>query len=542
MRKFPSVILSVMFATGLAAGLSACGGGGGGGGAATPPPVGGPPPPPPPSGVTYTPGKFDSSSNFKDQCQNPRAGTSDVSGTTRLENFWLRSWTNETYLWFDEVPDIDPGNGDDRLTYFDKQKTNATTASGKDKDDFHFSIDTEEYQQRVNSGASAGYGIEFALIATSPPRDIRVAYVDPGSPADNANIQRGAQILEVDGVDVRNGSDVDTLNNGTFPDTAGESHTFLIRDLDAASPRTVTLTSAIVTEQPVQTQKVIDTSNGKVGYIHYTTFGTTSAEEQIHEAIKDMKAAGVSDLVLDLRYNGGGFLDIAAELGYMIAGNARTNGRTFDRLTFNSKHTTTNPVTGQPLRPTPFHSTGQGFSISSGTALETLNLGRVYILSTGGTCSASEAIINALRGVDVEVVLIGTTTCGKPFGFYATDNCGETYFTIQFRGANDKGFGEYADGFVPANAPSAFGVQVPGCQVSDDFTNLLGDEDENLLEVALAYRETGTCPAGISKPSAQKVSFASTDDSLNLLNDPRVMKRNFLRTNRIENLPRGNDR
>jgi len=72
-----------------------------------------------------------------------------------------------------------------------------------------------------------------------------------------------------------------------------------------------------------------------------------------------------------------------------------------------------------------------------GSALPTLNLSRVFVLTTSSTCSASEAIINGLRGADIEVIQIGSGTCGKPYGFYPTDNCATTYFTIQFSGINN---------------------------------------------------------------------------------------------------------
>ena len=110
-------------------------------------------------------------------------------------------------------------------------------------------------------------------------------------------------------------------------------------------------------------------------------------------------------------------------------------------------------------------------------------------------------MINGLRGIDVEVVLIGAGTCGKPFGFYPTDNCGETYYTIQFQGVNDKGFGDYTDGFVPMGGSSVFGVKLNGCQVSDDYFNELGDTSEGLLSAALTYRETGACPSATTKRS-----------------------------------------
>jgi len=234
-------------------------------------------------------------------------------------------------------------------------------------------------------------------------------------------------------------------------------------------------------------------------------------------------------LVLDLRYNGGGLLDIASELAYMIAGSGPTQGQSFDDLTFNDKHTVANPVTGQNLSPTPFHSTSLGFSVTQGQALPTLDLDRVFILSTSSTCSASEAIINGLRGVDVEVILIGSTTCGKPYGFYPTDNCGTTYFTIQFKGSNAKGFGDYSDGFSPENTAATVGEVVTGCSVADDFSKPLGDSEEELFKTALDYRVSGNCPTptakGValsfnsSKTKEQSIKIMSSSEKSRLLNN-----------------------
>ena len=95
---------------------------------------------------------------------------------------------------------------------------------------------------------------------------------------------------------------------------------------------------------------------------------------------------------------------------------------------------------------------------------------------TGGmTCSASESIINGLRGVNVQVIQIGSTTCGKPYGFYPEDNCGTTYFSVQFKGVNAAGFGDYTDGFAPNNRTAAGGERLPGCSVRDDFGFALGN-------------------------------------------------------------------
>ena len=504
MRLLSTSVATVSFLV-----LSACGGGG-----SSTPPVTTTPPPPVNTGPTWTKDIFEAESKFKDRCAVVRTGTDpatgsayrDVAGSILQEKHWLRSWSNNTYLWFDEIDDKDPASIADKLAYFDVLKTEAVTASGNARDRFHFTINTADYQQQVSSGASAGYGFRLAIIKSSPPRDIRIAYTEPNSPATAAavNLARGAIILEVDGVDAINGSsqaNVDVINAGLFPDADGETHTFKVRDLGSNTDREVTITSDIVTTLPVNIAKTIDVAGNKVGYMHFTTFGTTSAEQALVTAMTNFQADGITDLVLDLRYNGGGFLDIAGELGYMIAGAARTTGKDFDNIVFNSKHQTTNPVTGGALTATPFHSTGQGFSVTEGTALPSVNLNRVFVLSTSRTCSASEAVINGLRGVDVEVVLIGTTTCGKPYGFYATDNCGETYFSIQFRGENDKGFGDYADGFTPIDATANVGELIDGCEVGDDFSNALGDETEAQFAAALTYVQTGACPVCSSKTS-----------------------------------------
>ena len=116
------------------------------------------------------------------------------------------------------------------------------------------------------------------------------------------------------------------------------------------------------------------------------------------------------------------------------------------------------------------------------------------MLTGGGTASASEAFINGLRGIDVEVVIVGQTTRGKPYGFYGIDNCGTTYFTIQFRGENAKGFGDYADGFIPSDTDDMFGANVRGCVVADDFSHALGDPLEARLAAAIGYIKDGSCP------------------------------------------------
>ncbi len=457
---------------------------------------------------SWTAGQFPSSDSLEAQCATPRSGSSavtgrafpDRAGSTTLENAWLRSWTHELYLWYSEVPDLNPAGTPTTAAYFDLLKTSARTPSGNPKDKFHFTYPTAEWEQLSVSGISAGYGAQWAVIASRPPRQIRVAYTEPSSPAIRAGLARGARVLTVDGVDAVNAGDqasVDRLNAGLFPAASGGSHTFSVLDPGASSPRTLTMVAADVTSTPVQNVRILSESGGAVGYMLFNDHIAT-AEAQLVKAFQQLAGAKVKDLVLDLRYNGGGYLDIASEVAYMIAGPAATAGKTFEETQFNDQHPSTNPVTGRPLDATPFWDRSQGFSGPSGVALPTLDLSRVYVLTSDNTCSASEAIMNGLRGVGIQVVQIGQTTCGKPYGFYPADNCGTTYFSIQFRGINQQGFGDYADGFSPANTVTTPGVTLPGCSVADDFGHALGDPREGRLAVALGHRLSGRCPAAAS--------------------------------------------
>jgi C-terminal processing protease CtpA/Prc len=496
---------------------------------------------------------FQPASTFKDFCAAVRTGQDiqgntfpDKPGSLLQELFWLRSWTNQTYLWNTEVVDQNPALYGDRVAYFNVLKTTAITSSGKPKDQFHFAMSTADYLAQVTSAPAAGYGARLRIFAASPPRDVRVVYTQAGTPATELlggtpKLIRGARILAADGIDVVNGgttqAQIDTINNALFPRTAGETHTLQVQYPDG-SQRSITLTSANVVETPVNRTAVLTPSGGtaKVGYMLLNTFSPFSSEKAIADAMAAFKAQGVSDLVLDLRYNGGGLLAVASQLAHQIAGNTRTSGRVFERLQFNAAAGSNNPVTGGANTPTPFYSTGLGFSVANGSPLQSLDLPRVYVLTTGSTCSASEAVINGLRGINVDVVQIGTTTCGKPYGFYPADNCGETYFSVQFKGVNDVGFGDYADGFAAANSPAAFPVKVNGCAVADnDLTHDLGDGSEAMLAAALNFRASGTCPA----PPASGVSVAAVraNDAMAIETSDRSQAQEFLRNNRDLRMP-----
>jgi C-terminal processing protease CtpA/Prc len=447
-----------------------------------------------------SPGGSGTSAQYQQQCSasNPYLGdaTSATSpGSLTVEKQWVRAYLDEAYLWYDRIPSISASlpaySNDTQSGFYDSIDGyfSDLTVNPLAEDRFSFTYPTKAWNQLSQGGVSLGYGIEFHVGSSTPPREFRVALVDPSSPAALAGVQRGDTLVSVDGVSINDNtaSGIDTLNAGLFPSVAG-SHTFVFSRNGVTRPG-VTLTASEFASNPVPQHQVFDVNGAKVGYILFNEHILT-AENRLANAFDSLRSQGVSDLVLDLRYNRGGFLLIASQVGYMVAG-TRGDGKTFERLRFNDKRTADNQssdanmlfVNTLCLPDASFNCTAP-----AGTTLPTLNLGRVYVLSGPDTCSASEAIINGLRGVDVEVVVIGGTTCGKPYGFTAKDNCGISYFPIEFQGVNAKGFGDYGNGFT-AN-----------CSVADDFDHALGDRTEGLLAAALNHRATGNCPAsGVAK-------------------------------------------
>ncbi|TFW30636.1 S41 family peptidase [Duganella callida] len=419
-------------------------------------------------------------------CEHPRTGLQpnglpylDFQGTLNDELRWMRSYIDDSYLWYKEIPaNINMADYKTPIDYFNVLKTPAVTASGRPKDRFHFTYPTEVWNAMSNEGVALSYGITWSRTATGVlPRVWAAALVEPGSPADVAGVRRGDTVVSVDGVNLQGTSaaDLAVINAGLLPQTAGVAHTFVMARGGVSLP--VTLSAARLALVPVHGAQVLETAKGKVGYLQYDDQNAV-AESLLADAFNGFRSAGVSDLILDMRYNGGGYVRLAAELAYMIAGPDASKDKIFEKLQHNDK---------QPeSAPQMFSSTAYGFvpaKMKTGTPLPYLGLKHVTILATAGTCSASESVINGLRGIDIEVTLIGGDTCGKPYAFTPAPNCGTTYFAIETQGTNNKGYGDYADGFAPT------------CRGVDDLNHELGDVNEGLLSAALRYHVTGMCPA-----------------------------------------------
>lgn len=409
-------------------------------------------------------------SPLPNMCAQP-TGANETQGSVENEKAWVRAFVDERYLWYKDVPVLDPKDYPSAELYFEDLKTPAKNKAGGDLDRFHWSETKEAYEQYTN-GIAVDYGIDWSRIVKDPPRNVIIYNVEPGSPAGTAGVLRGDKLIKVDGIDVVNAPDVTPIYNGTFPQD-NSPHTFVLERV--TSTLSVTLKAGQYATTPVREAKVFTDNGTKVAYLYFDSFVAKSQDALITE-FRSFSSQSATELVLDMRYNSGGLLFISSQLAYMIAGQAASNGKTFNKLVYNDKRTRENYTYG--FIP---YALNASYQYDTARPLPSLNLSRVTLLVDHGTASASEAVINGLRGIGVRVNLIGATTYGKPYGFTPQSNCGRYYYAVEFKGENYQGFSDYDAGFAPT------------CTVKDDLNFQLGDVTEPRLAEALQYLKNGVC-------------------------------------------------
>lgn len=455
---------------------------------------------------TWEQGVYEESWRYYQICANPRTGThplydepfEDEQGTLVHEKMFIRSLMHETYLWYDEVIDQNPN-------FYTPQEYFDSLVVAHDR--FSHTISLEEYMSFYEAGIVMDYGFKWQ--ANAERTELYVAFVEPGSLNENS-VERGDQIIAVNGVryDERNLSNANYYDfySALYPSEEDATYTFTLLKKSTGEEVDVDLNVGDVIYDPVPEVTTISTADGLVGYLLFNDH-TNIAQDALYEAVTDLKSQNISDLILDLRFNLGGRLSAASQLAYMVAGQEQSQDKTFFSLLFNDKAGDINPITGQTNTPTLFLTQLLDDDTNQPTAvmLPTLDLPRVYVLTSNNTCSASEAVINGLNGIGVEVYQFGTGTCGKPYGYYSIENCGTMYNFMQFKGANHLGYGDYDDGFIPDNNEITSAQNyLPGCVVEDDFQTELGNEFETLISAALQFRSTGVCPqqSVAQKPAA----------------------------------------
>jgi C-terminal processing protease CtpA/Prc len=342
-----------------------------------------------------------------------------------------------------------------------------------------FSVIFSDYNQLegILSGTTKNNGAEFGLYYKDESQTSVfgvVRYVLPNSDAAAKNIQRGAIFYAVNGTPLTKENFNALLNNDVY------TMNFATYDSGNITPngQSVSLTKSVLSENPVYLTTVINSGTHKIGYLMYNGF-YPNYESQLNAAFGTLKSQGITELVLDLRYNSGGSVATATRLASMITG--QFENQIFAKEQWNAKiedyYYSTNPSTLLNLFTN---------KLGNNETLSSLNLNKVYILTTKSSASASELVINGLKPY-INVVQIGDVTTGKNVGsvtLYDSPSFSKTNSSTKHRYAmqpivlkivNKVGFGDYINGLEPT------------IELKEDFGNLgvLGDNDEPLLNVAI---------------------------------------------------------
>lgn len=407
-----------------------------------------------------------------------------------IQNFVWKG-LNLYYLWQDNVPNLadskfkTQGELDAFLINYDDPEVlfESLIYDRQNTDKWSWIVDDYVALEQSFQGTTKNNGVEFGLVALSNNVDIfgYVRYIIPGSDASTKNIKRGDIFWGVNGTQLTRSNysnllfgsnenyilNLGTYSNGTITPTG----------------TTVNLTKTTLTENPVFITKTITSGSHKIGYLMYNAF-TSNHDKELNNAILTLKNAGITDLILDLRYNSGGSVRSAIYLSSMITG--QFTGQLFTKEYWNTKVQSY------------FETNDPGSLVSNftdkmtdGTNLNMLNLNRLYVITTSSSASASELVINGLRPY-IDVKTVGKKTSGKytaSVTLYDSKNFTKTGANPSHKWAMQPIVLQEKNK-LGENAPNGF---EPTVNLPEDFANLgiLGNENEPLLKRTIELIVTG---------------------------------------------------
>ncbi len=371
------------------------------------------------------------------------SGNGATQGFSSAEKSFLYGLFKSEYLWYDQVPD-----NVDTSTFSDPQQM-VNTLRVNPPDRWSTMLTMDQYHQFANQ-QTAGFGFGY-----TPSFDIFLVRID--APA-YSKLLRGDRIV------LLNGESVTTTLIAQASRNLGVPATFTVER--NGSLVDVTVTPDIYTFH-VTRDRVIDRNSTKIGYLRYDSF-TESSVAELETRFTALKNAGIDELVIDLRYNGGGDLSVASALLDNIS--ATHPGQRQFYLDWNANYQQNN--------------TDYRFENAALQDGNELNLPRIFFLVTANTASASEAVINALVPYlgSANIIRVGENTHGKPVGMRGRTYGDHIYFLINFYVRNNAG------------ATTGFSGISPTCHAVDDISHIMGDENETMLAAAIYYIENGQCP------------------------------------------------
>jgi len=387
-----------------------------------------------------------------------------TSCNTTSQNLWVRDQLNTYYYWYQFMPTgVNPASFNSPESYLEAVRYRPIDNT------FSFITNAASNDAFYSDSQFIGYGFGNQTTTTG----IRVLQVYDDSPALEAGLSRGDFITSVNGRTVPA-----MIADGTIGGAFGAAEigvaTTIEWETQAGERRNARMVKRLVTIPTVSLTSVVEIDGRKVGYLFFRNFVQPSTAA-LTEAFAALKTAGATELVLDLRYNGGGMVEVAVHLGSLIGG-ARTNGQVMLNYVHNDK---IGPILDKTTR---FANPEQA-----------LNLQRLVVITTRGSASASELVINSLRPY-IPVTIIGDTTYGKPVGQYGLRFCDKVLYPVAFSIKNANLEGDFFDGLAV------------DCAAGDDYTHQLGDSAEASFAEALTFIRTGACsPKATTEARALRV-------------------------------------
>ncbi len=368
---------------------------------------------------------------------------------------------NDIYFWNTQIPVVDPA-------IFATPEELLDAMLFKPIDRFSNIGSAQADLALFSAGEIVAFGFGSTLLAND---DLRLTQVFTGSSAEQEGLQRNYRILLIDGRTIADIVANEGISAAFGPRELGLQRTLRIEDLGGIQSD-VTLTKSLITLDPVPVSTVFDVGGTPVGYLLFNIFVDPSIAA-LDAVFVNFRNQGVRNVIVDMRYNGGGLVAVAEYLGDLLGG-LTAGAQVFSQTVHNANNA--------------FRNTIATFAAQTNS----ITIDRIIFITTGSTASASELVLNGLEP-HIDVVLVGDTTFGKPVGQYGFEFCSKILWPISFQTLNVDGFGDFFNG-LPVD-----------CQAADDLDFVLGDPMEASLAEALFYAGNSMC-SPVPRAQQQKIA------------------------------------